>query len=171
MVFFVLIGYPWLAMLSGLLGVLLIAIEGDSYRSFNDVEVPKAGDYPKFDFWKDLVKDTAEFTGKLMKTYLHTEQPVDKWSSFVKKWVYGAKGGDTSIYMYGPFAMVLPKGAEKYAMAVSGLQVLNHYKKMLLEMYNNTQDDEIKNKIKDEIEKIEELEKKLVEAASENVKK
>ncbi len=170
MVFLVLAGYPLLAMLAGLLGVILIAVEGDSYRSFKDVEVPKAGDYPKFDFWKGLLKDTGEFTGKLLKTFARTEQAVDKWSGWVKKGIYGP-GGDTSIYMYGPFAMVLPKGAEKYAMALSGLQTLEHYKQMLLSMYNSTQDRSVKNRIMEEIKKVEELEKELIEAAKKNVKK
>ena len=170
MVFFVIVGYPLLSLLAGLLGVILIAAEGGEYKSFADVEVPKAGDYPKFDFWKDLMKETGEFTGKLLKTFARTEQAVDKWSSWIKKKVYGA-GGDTSIYMYGPFAMVLPKGVEKFATALSGLQTLERYKHMLLNMYNNAQDENVRNRIMEEIRRVEELEQKLLEAAKENVKK
>ena len=120
MVVLVLLGQPALALLAGLAGILFIGASGDSYRKFEDVGVPEPGEYPKWDFWKEVLEKSGEFFGKQAKTFLRTEQLVDQWSSWLKKGIWKAKGG--SIHMFGPFATNIPEDYLKIGGATALLQ-------------------------------------------------
>lgn len=175
MVFLVAVGYPVLAILAGLLGVLFIGASGERYQKFEDVGVPKAGDYPKWDFWKDLVSDTGTFLGKLSKTFLRTEQPVDQWSDFMKKTVYG-DSSDTGIYMYGPFGMVLPKSFAKDMHKMSQVSVLyqqlsqiSALEKTLIDALNQAPPDQ-RDKIKEQLEALQKAKNNLLKYAADLLK-
>lgn len=168
MAFFVYLGYPSLALLLGLLGVLYIGMNGDQYASFKEVEVPAAGDYPKFEFWKGLVEDSAKFLGGQTKKFTRIGEGVDAWSGFMKKKVFG--GGGSAIYMLGPMAMNLPDdaltnmarlGVDKAA--AEALVQLYNTKMRLLETYANTRSRKVKSEIKKEIEDIDKMMKRILE--------
>ncbi len=171
MVFFVLIGQPLLAMLAGLAAILFIGVSGERYKSFGPVEVPGAGPYPGLDVWKDLLKDFAEFTGKLSNQLLGTAIAYDRLKKYVKKNIYKESGGGgLDIMMIGPHAYLLPEEAPKElwkhttqialahqiaALERSRTELLEQYNK-LLEIYKSTRDEQTRQMIKDELNKLKE---------------
>lgn len=173
MVLLVLLKQPALALLAGLLGILVIGATGETYRRFEDVGVPEAGDYPKWDFWKEVLEKSGEFLGKQSKTFLRTEQLVDQWSSWMKKKVYGAES--SKIWMFGPYATNLPEDYIKIGGATALLQQLDKiaaYKGALIAKLSDPNlPADLRNAVKKELELVEKIEEKYKEKLEDLLKK
>ncbi len=89
-----LIGQPFLAILVGFVGALGILMSGEGgKKSFEPVEVPPAGGYPGWDFWKKTLEDLGTLAGDVLKTTTKIDVPIDVWGDFWKEKVWKKEGG------------------------------------------------------------------------------
>ena len=93
------VGQQFLAILIGFVGALALIMSGEGgKRSFEPVEVPPAGGYPGWDFWKGALENMGALTGSVLKTAMKIDVPIDMWSDFWKEKVW-KKGKGTSEWI------------------------------------------------------------------------
>ncbi len=171
-------GYLVPAFLVGLFGVMLLLTRDIS--GFSGVDVPPAGGYPKFDEWKNLLKDAAEFLGGQTSSLLHTEVPVSRWSDFVAEKIYEVKSDGKEIIPPPWMGLVAKKGygkdmtehsikRAKKDVVLSEIEQLNKLSEVLLKVYKES-DEKTRKEVKEVMKKLSEKQKKLLEELKEEEK-
>lgn len=144
-------GQPFLAILVGFTGALALIMSGEGgKKSFEPVEVPPAGDYPGWDFWKETLESTGTLAGDVLKTATKVDVPIDMWGDFVKGSIWKKAGGGSDEWIIPGLMEKVDKNVHLLRMA---MQPVERLEATLQNMYAHAPDSE-KRKIEKALAKV-----------------